>query len=79
MLFEVETVLWPTAAKKAGKWQRAIVKAVDGCVATWYSADAEPIQMRQAKEDAKKKGDKKKGETAVLTSPTKSENNAQIV
>ena len=36
--FEVNTVLWPTAAKQTGKWCRGIMKAADGFTARWHTA-----------------------------------------
>ena len=57
----VETELWPTAAKKAGKWYRGIVKAADGFTARWHRTEVQKSCLRHADEDVKKKGEKEKG------------------
>ena len=51
---EVETVLWPTAVKWAGKWYRGIVNAADGFPARWHRVEVENGWLRHANEDAKK-------------------------
>ena len=61
LLFGVETVLWPPAAKKAGKWSWGIVKAANGFMARWHRAEMEKSWLRHANEDAKKKGNTQKG------------------
>ena len=56
-MFGVETVLWPTAAKKSGKWFRGVV--VDRLIKRWHKGEAERSWLRHAVEDAKS-GDKRK-------------------
>ena len=53
-------MLWPTTAKKAGKWYRGIVKAVNGFKARWHSADVENSWLRHANDDGKKKVEEEK-------------------
>ena len=36
LLFGVDTVLWPRAAKKSGKWYRGVVEAADRFMARWH-------------------------------------------
>ena len=59
MLFGVETVLWPRAAKKSGKWYRGVVDAADRFMRRWHKGEAEKSRLRHAAEDAKS-GDKEK-------------------
>ena len=35
LVFGVETVLWPTVAKKGGKWYRGVVEAVECLMTRW--------------------------------------------
>ena len=41
LLFGVETVLWPKAAKKSGNWHRGIVDAADRFIVNWHRGGAE--------------------------------------
>ena len=41
LLFRVETVLWPRAAKKSGKWYRGVVDAADRFMTRWQKGEAE--------------------------------------
>ena len=59
MLFGVETVLSPRAAKKSGKWYRGVVDATDRFMTRWHEGEAEKSWLRHATEDAKS-GDKEK-------------------
>ena len=36
LVFGVETVLWPTAAKKGGKWYWGVVEAAECSMARWH-------------------------------------------
>ena len=56
----VETVLWPTAAKKGGKWYRGVVVAAECLMARWHRDEAESSRLRHAADDAKS-DDKEKG------------------
>ena len=50
MVFGVETALWPTAAKKAGKWYRGVLEAdTAGTTYTFYK-----IQKRKETKKNKK-------------------------
>ena len=53
LLFEVETVLWPRAAKNSGNWHRGIVDAADGFMTRWHRGEAEKSWQRLTAEDAK--------------------------
>ena len=46
-------MLWPTAAKKGGKWYRGVVEAAECFMARWHKDDAESSWLRHATEDAK--------------------------
>ncbi|CAM9337240.1 unnamed protein product, partial [Laminaria digitata] len=48
LVFGVETVLWPTAAKKGGKWYRGVVQAADCFMARWHRDEAEWSWLRHA-------------------------------
>ena len=61
MVFGVETVLWPTAAKKGGKWYRGIVEAAECFMTRWHRDEAESSWLRHTTEDAKS-DDKGRGE-----------------
>ena len=47
-MFGVETALWPTAAKKAGKWYRGILEAAEWFMVRWHEAEAELSRQRRA-------------------------------
>ena len=53
LLFGVETVLWPTVAKKGAKWYRGVVEAAECVMARWHRDEAESSWLRRAAEDAK--------------------------
>ena len=40
-VFGVETLLWPTAAKKGGKWYRGVVEAAECFMTRWHRDEAE--------------------------------------
>ena len=73
LVFGVETVLWPTAAKKGGKWYRGVVEAAEIFVTRWHRDEAESSWLRHATEDAKsddkgrreRKGRSSRTDTAV--------------
>ena len=46
-------MLWPTAAKKGGKWYLGVVEAAEWFTTRWHRADAESSWLRHATEDAK--------------------------
>ena len=58
LLFGVEAVLWPRAAK-SGKWYRGVVDAADRFMTRWHKGEAEKSWRRHAAENAKN-GDKGK-------------------
>ena len=60
-MFGVETVLWPTAAKKGGKSYRGVVEAAECFMTRWYRDEAESSWLRRATEDAKSDDKKGKG------------------
>ena len=41
LLFGVETVLWPRAAKKGGSWHRGVVDAADRFMTIWHRGEVE--------------------------------------
>ena len=49
----METVLWPTAAKKGGKWCWGVVEAAECFMTRWHRDEAESSWLRHATEDAK--------------------------
>ena len=60
LVFGVETVLWPTAAKKGGRWYRGVVEAAEcfmtrwrECFMTRWQDEAESTRLRHTTEDAK--------------------------
>ena len=53
MVFGVETVLWPTAAKKGGKWYRGVVEAAECFMTRWHRDEAESSWLRHTTQDAK--------------------------
>ena len=55
-LFGVETVLWPKAAKKSGKWHRGVVDAANRFMTRWHQHEAEKSWRRHAVENAKSGG-----------------------
>ena len=57
LLFGVQSVRWPTAAKQAGKWYRGMVKAADSFMARWHRAKMEKSWLRHANEGTNKKGE----------------------
>ena len=61
LLFGVETVLWPSAAKKSGNWQRGIVDAVDRFMTRCHRGEAEKSWLRLTAEDAKSSNQGKPG------------------
>ena len=70
MMFGVETVLWPTAAKKGGKWYRGVVQAAEFSMTRWHGDEVESSWLRRATEDVKSDDKGKRGGeggTAVLT------------
>ena len=52
-LLGVETVLWPRADKKSGKWYRGIVEAADCLMARWHRDEAQRSRLHHAAKDAK--------------------------
>ena len=52
MVFGVETVLWPTAAK-GGKYCRGVVEAAEYFMMRWHRDEAESSWLRHTTEDAK--------------------------
>ena len=73
LVFGVETVIWPTAAKKGGKWYRGVVEAAECFMTRWHRDEAESSWLRHATEDAKsddkgrreRKGRSSRTDTAV--------------
>ena len=66
MPFGVETVLWPRAAKKSGKWYyRGVVDAADRFMTRWHKGEAEKSWLRHAAEDAKSDKEKEGGGEAA--------------
>ena len=60
-MFGVETVLWPTAASKGGKWYRGVVEAAECFMVRWHrEEESESSWLRHAAEDLKS-DDKGKG------------------
>ena len=53
LIFGVEAALWPTAAKKGGKWYRGVVEAAECFMTRWHRDEAESSWLRHATEDAK--------------------------
>ena len=53
LVFGVETVLLPTAAKKGGKRYRGVVETAECFMTRWHSDEAESSWLRHAAEDAK--------------------------
>ena len=45
LVFGVETVLWPTAAEKGGRWYRRGLEAADCFMARWHRDEAESIWL----------------------------------
>ena len=56
LLFGVETVLWPRAAKNSGKWYLGIFEVTDCFVARWHRDKAQRSRLRHAAEDTKNGG-----------------------
>ena len=67
MLFGVETLLWPTAARKSGEWHGGVVEVADCVMARRHRGEPEKSWLRHTAEAAKS-GGKKEGEwgAAVL-------------
>ena len=61
LVFGVETVLWPTAAKKGGKWYRGVVEAAQCFMTRWHRDEVESRWLRHAAEDAKSDGEGRRG------------------
>ena len=53
LVFGVETVLWPTAAKKGGKWYREVVQSLECFMTRWQKDEAESSWLQHETEDAK--------------------------
>ena len=54
LVFGAETVLWPAAAKKGGKWyHRGVVEAAECFMTRWHRDERENSWLRHATEDAK--------------------------
>ena len=53
-------VLWPTVAKKGGKWYRGVVETAECFMARWHRDEAECSWLCHAAEDTKS-DDKEKG------------------
>ena len=64
LLFGVETVFWPSAANKGGKWYPGVFGAVECFMARWHRDEAQRSRVRQAAEDARN-GDTGGGRAAV--------------
>ena len=62
LLFGVETVLWPRAAKKSGNWHRRFVDAEDRFTTRWHRGEAERSWQRFTAEDANSNNIGKPGE-----------------
>ena len=61
LLFGVETVLWPTAAKKSGNWHRGGVDAADRFMTRWHRGEEEKSWQRLTVEDVKSSNQGKSG------------------
>ena len=53
LAFGVETVVWPTAAEKGGKWYRGVVEAAKYFLTRWHRDEAKRSLLRHAQVDAK--------------------------
>ena len=47
-VFGVETALWSTAAKKAGRWYRGVLEAAQRFMVKWHEDEAELSRQRRA-------------------------------
>ena len=47
LVFGVETALWSTAAKKAGKWYRGVLEAAERFMVRWHEDDAQLKRQRR--------------------------------
>ena len=65
MVFGVETMLLPTAAKQGRKWYQGVVEAAECLMTRWHRDEAESSWLRHAAEDAKS-DDKGRGGAVVL-------------
>ena len=61
LVFGVENVLWPTAAKKGGKWYRRVVEAVECFITRWHRDEVEGSWLRHATQDAKRDDKRREG------------------
>ena len=48
LVFGVETALWPTAAKRAGKWYRGLLQAAERFMVRWHEDEAQLSRQRRA-------------------------------
>ena len=78
MVLGVETVVWPTAAKKGGKWYRGVVEAVECLMARWHMYEAESSWLCHAAEDAKSDV-KGKGGAAILITAVECRNDLVLI
>ena len=62
---QLETVLWPTAANKGGKWYRGVVEAAECFMTRWHRDEAESSWLRHATGDAKS-DDKGRGVVSTI-------------
>ena len=53
LALRVETVLWPTAAKKGWKWYRGVVETAECFMTRWHRDEAVSSWLRHATENAK--------------------------
>ena len=60
LVFGVETVFCPKAAKKGGKWYRGVVQAAE-CFMRWHRNEAESSCLRHAADDTKSDDEGKGG------------------
>ena len=77
LVFIVETVLWPTVAKKGGKWCRGVVETAECAMMRWLRDKAERSWPRHAIEDAKSddkgRGGGKEGAAVLIMLSTNAE------
>ena len=68
MLFGVETVLWPRAAKKSGNWHRGIVDAADRLMTRWHRGEWKELVTPHSKRASRAgiKGNRRDGGGAAL-------------
>ena len=71
LVFGVETVLWPTAVKEAGKWYRGVLEAAERFMVKWHEDEAQLRRQRRAPAVGGSQGNEERGGTgAVKESPT---------